>query len=96
MAGPLFSHNSHQTPPQAGIGDVFRGSSPLSHIPVLRGIRPSMDIKRSAASHDGEEFGAGMCDSKPSGPQQKNPGRSRESQGESSILETRQKNLMQS
>jgi hypothetical protein len=33
-------------------GDVFRGSSPLSHIPVLRRIRPSMDIKRSEASHD--------------------------------------------
>jgi hypothetical protein len=30
----------------------FEESSPLSHIPVLRGIRPSMDIKRSVASHD--------------------------------------------
>jgi hypothetical protein len=34
----------------------FEESSPLSHIPVLRGIRPSMDIKRSD-KFAGSEFG---------------------------------------
>ncbi len=47
-------------PPKNARGVFLDGSSPLSHIPVLRGIRPSMDIKRSAASHDGEESAASM------------------------------------
>jgi hypothetical protein len=45
--------------PQPAGGVFFEGSSPLSHIPVLRGISPSMDVKRSAASHDREEYAVG-------------------------------------
>jgi hypothetical protein len=48
----------------ASSGDVFRGSSPLSHIPVLYGIRPSMDIKRSD-KFAGSEFGRACA---PEGP----------------------------